>query len=167
MISRNLDDCFADIMMELEKLGSCRRASFLSIASVYRTPSPIKPLVNRWSDLTSKFSKFTFQRNWRVCGVVPSVSPYSSNTISLSKPSKLLENEADHELFDSSRTGYPCGLWMLFHYLTVASQHNSANGDSNVPGISATDVMSFIRLTVERLFNCRICRSDYFPRIFW
>jgi hypothetical protein len=85
------------------------------------------------------------------------MSPYSATSTSSSVVSQslwVIENEQQQELFGSSRTGYTCGLWMLFHYLTVASQHAPVP-----PPLNTHDVMGLIRLIVEKLFHCRTCRS--------
>lgn len=91
------------------------------------------------------------QRNWRVCGII------LEKTFSVTeKRMKLIEHEFD-ELFESSKSGYTCGLWMLFHYLTVASQHVTSSKSEHT-ALTTHDIMSFIRMTVEKLFNCRTCR---------
>ena len=60
------------------------------------------------------------QKNWRVCSATK-----DSNKLTSVVNLRLIEDESNQILFDSSRTGYTCGLWMLFHYMTVASEHTS------------------------------------------
>ena len=71
--------------------------------------------------------------------------------------------------------GYTCGLWMLFHYLTVASEINQQNinpissskysiyysSQLSARGIGALDVSHTIYTFVSYLFNCMTCQTHF------
>jgi len=50
--------------------------------------------------------------------------------------------------------GYTCGLWMLFHYMTVASADTSL-------GIKAPQVVGAILSFVNDFFTCSLCRHHF------
>lgn len=71
-------------------------------------------------------------------------------------------------LFAHAQEAYLCGLWTLFHFMTVAAEERfimsisevlSSNVD--VVTITALDVMNNIHLCVDKYFNCRHCRLHF------
>ena len=92
--------------------------------------------------------------DWSICGVVAGSS---------------VRRKVSEGLFSRAQDGYLCGLWMLFHYLTVAAEERfmlsisevlSSSAPSPVT-ITAIDVMENIRLCVDKFFNCRHCRLHF------
>ncbi|XP_006900700.1 PREDICTED: sulfhydryl oxidase 2 [Elephantulus edwardii] len=57
--------------------------------------------------------------------------------------------------------GYPCGLWKLFHTLTVqAGTHPEVLAGSGLQGAPYT-VLQTLRAYVHRFFGCRECREHF------
>ena len=90
--------------------------------------------------------------NWLVCGAA----------------SKVVSKKTDG-LFVRAQDGYLCGLWMLFHYLTVAAEERFILSITEVLStstvdtltVTALDVMRNIHLCVDKFFNCRHCRLHF------
>jgi len=76
---------------------------------------------------------------------------------------KYILNEGENMLFSGSQKGYTCGLWLLFHYMTVSSARVPIPPPNAVGGswINTHMVMLGIRFCVDQLFNCRYCRSHF------
>jgi hypothetical protein len=96
--------------------------------------------------------------NWMVCGVS------SSDVSTRGGGAKKMDG-----LFSRAQEGYLCGLWMLFHYLTVAAEERfilsitEVLSSSTVDAVTVTtlDVMANVRLCVDKFFNCRHCRLHF------
>ena len=99
------------------------------------------------------------QLNWRVCGRI------SGDVI--------VNKEGEDSIVSD---GYTCGLWMLFHYLTVASEviHSISHNIHSVVnysiyystqlsnrGIGALDVSHVIYTFVSQLFTCITCQTHF------
>ncbi|XP_014205595.1 sulfhydryl oxidase 2-like [Copidosoma floridanum] len=52
--------------------------------------------------------------------------------------------------------GYPCGLWTLFHTLTVAAAEKEANNDKDVPSVLTT-----MHAYVKNFFACAECAQHF------
>lgn len=77
------------------------------------------------------------------------------------------------EMKGGSFNGYPCGLWMLFHYLTVAAVERQQDPSqfwpypaefADTPSdelLSATRIMLAIRNLVDHFFRCEECREHF------
>ncbi|XP_006142438.3 sulfhydryl oxidase 1, partial [Tupaia chinensis] len=55
--------------------------------------------------------------------------------------------------------GYPCSLWVLFHFLTVQAARQ--NGDHSPETANAQEVLQAIRGYVRYFFGCRDCANHF------
>ncbi len=102
------------------------------------------------------------QIEWKICGL-------SEQTISALRGSKRSNNDPG--------TGYSCGLWLLFHYITckcilVKSKYCAhiffpstvqgevvyTHNDTSHPPLVATAIMNGIGKFVDNFFGCKECR---------
>lgn len=103
-------------------------------------------------------SSTSIEYRWKVCGTSGGTSAADNNNLD----------------------GYTCGIWLLFHYLTVSSEvyydnrkryatsaKTKDNKDLLSRGvglheyINVNDVMLTIRTVVSELFGCQYCRAHF------
>lgn len=85
---------------------------------------------------------------WKVCGIDTNIA---SNKWPLSLRGASTEGMRRHE---DPASGYTCGLWMMFHYLTIQGEVFSQNQYN----ISALETMQTIHDFIEIYFGCKDCR---------
>jgi len=71
---------------------------------------------------------------------------------------------------DTRTEGHTCGLWLLFHYMTIASEMSTLpNPDRNFTvaflqqrhAVGAVDVMEAIHVFMRHLFSCSECQGHF------
>lgn len=71
----------------------------------------------------------------------------------------LLKSEAWRTCtYEDNENGYTCGLWQLFHVMSVGVVEHNRHGDSIIPTRYASEVL---RNYVENFFQCEVCRMNF------
>ncbi|KAL7477182.1 hypothetical protein ACHAW6_002990 [Cyclotella cf. meneghiniana] len=71
----------------------------------------------------------------------------------------LLRSEAWRTCtYEDNENGYTCGLWQLFHVMSVGVVEHNRHGDSIIPTRYASEVL---RNYVENFFQCEVCRMNF------
>lgn len=99
--------------------------------------------------------------DWVVCG--------ASSPVAVVSVASGVGRKRGAVLFSKAQDGYLCGLWMLFHYMTVAAEERfvlsiaEVLSSSTVDTVTVTtiDVMDNILMCVDKFFNCRHCRLHF------
>ncbi|KAL3777648.1 hypothetical protein HJC23_005514, partial [Cyclotella cryptica] len=60
--------------------------------------------------------------------------------------------------YGNNENGYTCGLWQLFHVVSVGVVEHNNHGDSIIPTRYASEVL---RNYVENFFQCEVCRMNF------
>ncbi|KAE9131276.1 hypothetical protein PF010_g3559 [Phytophthora fragariae] len=88
------------------------------------------------------------QDRWKQAEWKEMLEKWKATASAMSNPQKLFASKDDLELC----TTYTCGLWTLFHSLTV----------NNVKtGWKPSEIMAAIRLVVKHFFGCEECRRHF------
>ena len=67
---------------------------------------------------------------------------------------------SDH-LSSSIVDGYPCGLWELFHVLSVGRNPDNHKYDGSLYPFTSKGVAKTIRDFIEIFFGCEVCRTNF------
>lgn len=130
-------DGFTQILVQL--LPTHLRGPYAELRKLLdRRRFGIKYLKTNWPKLLNASLPATALLEWKTCRPLP-------NSFSQKHGSRIKDNRLGG--------GYTCGLWLLFHYITVAS------GTSRV--VSAVTAMEAIHSFVNYFFACEACRTHF------
>jgi len=136
----------------------------------------INRMLNKFENKQYKYQdnnkKTDHEYIWHVCGRISSTDQRDtkkedSNKRKTIRVRNLKENENHGNEADSvgPDLGYTCGLWLLLHYYTVASERHQEEylsvRSNPYPSPNTTVVMSTIRTLVSDLFSCSECRTNF------
>jgi hypothetical protein len=63
---------------------------------------------------------------------------------------------------DGTAVGYTCGLWQLFHIMSIGVvEYNRNNSNNNLPTMPTRYVADILRDYIDYFFQCEVCRLNY------
>ena len=63
---------------------------------------------------------------------------------------------------DGRAVGYTCGLWQLFHIMSIGVvEYNQNNSNNNLPAMPTRYVADILRDYIDYFFQCEVCRLNF------